>query len=456
MKAEEYILAVNQSGIWILGGSPAAVSWGQSTMLQIMCYNFQNRVALPTLTVHDWPDVEYRSLMVDVARALVPSDDLYRAVDYCRQYKINVLHLHLGDDHAWTFPSDTWPQLGNNNTGFMSPCPYVYTKAELQAVVAYADARGVQIVPELEGPGHSGAMRRSVPSFSGGSTVNVVSDQFYKDYKQLMSEIASVFNNTKFFHIGCDETSASGFVSIPGYAAFIAAHNISGPSDVFAYYVKTLAGFAEELGRTPILWTGGDVSRLDPKEAIIMVWEGGSQAYIDQGFRVINSPGMGGPWPGTTDVTMRSNMMHEYYRNLTDFGAGDIAHTNASTDGLILGSTALLWETGFARGAKCYYGVEANPCYTFLDIVAAKASGQLWWGRTPPAQRPSNETFWHNFQASWGNLGRLQGLRGDGEHCEGPNPLHSCVAAADLADEDGELPEWYSRSRTSSRAAPSL
>ena len=133
----------------------------------MLCYNYQNRAALPFVTVHDYPDVEYRSMLVDVARALVTSDDLYEAIDFCRHYKINVLHLHLGDDHAWTFPSDAWPKLGTQNTGFMGACPYVYSKAELQALVAYADVRGVQLLPELEGPGHSGAMRRSVPSFSG-------------------------------------------------------------------------------------------------------------------------------------------------------------------------------------------------------------------------------------------------------------------------------------------------
>ena len=99
----------------------------------------------------------------------------------------------------------------------MSTCPEVYSKESLQQLVhtRMRVDRGVQVVGELEGPGHSGARRRSVPSFHGtgntgfrgGGVVNAASDQFYSDYLTIMKEMAAVFNNTKYFHIGCDEAS---------------------------------------------------------------------------------------------------------------------------------------------------------------------------------------------------------------------------------------------------------
>ena len=257
-----------------------------------------------------------------------------------------------------------------------------------------------------------------------------------------MGEMAAIFNNTKYFHIGCDETSAASFAGIPGYAEFVKAHNISSPQDAFAYYVQQLVSFAHELGRTPILWTGGDTSRLRRTDAVIQVWEQGSQAYIDQGFRVLNSPGMGTSahdgWVGN----------YEYLRNLTDFGGTDHANTNATTEGLIIGAVSLLWETGFARGKRCYYG---SPCTPFLDIMVGKAAGQLWYGRTLPQKRPDNETAWFNVQSSWGSLGRLSGQRAQGGHCDGPDALQSCLSPTDLAVQNGgSLPTWFSSSRVQS------
>jgi N-acetyl-beta-hexosaminidase len=105
LQEEEHQLIVNSTGVFLVGGSPVAVSWAIATMGQIVCYNYMNRVALPALMVHDWPDVSFRGLLVDVARALVVSADLFAAVDYCALLKLNVLHLHLGDDHACASPS---------------------------------------------------------------------------------------------------------------------------------------------------------------------------------------------------------------------------------------------------------------------------------------------------------------------------------------------------------------
>lgn len=100
---------------------------------------------------------------------VVPAADLYRAVVFAHFYKIPFVHVHLTDDHAWTWPSENFPLLGTKNIGFRGPVPLVYSADGLRQVVEFADARGVALVPELEGPGHSSAMRRSDPSFQGRS-----------------------------------------------------------------------------------------------------------------------------------------------------------------------------------------------------------------------------------------------------------------------------------------------
>ena len=129
-------------------------------------------------------------------------------------------------------------------------------------VVAFADAGGVTVVPEIEGPGHSAAMRRSVPFFNGeggetpqgGGVLNVANASFYSAFEGILEEAAQIFESSPYMHIGCDETSTPA--SLPGYAAFTKKNNISDPSDLFAYYVKRLADKVSSLDKQAVVWSG--------------------------------------------------------------------------------------------------------------------------------------------------------------------------------------------------------
>ena len=108
--------------------------------------------AFPSYNLSDFPDAPYRGIMVDTARTLVSPHQLLDAAQTARFYKIRYLHLHMTDDHAWTFPSTAFPKLGTDNIGFRGRQPKVYTPAQLKQVVAYADTRGVTIIPGTHTP----------------------------------------------------------------------------------------------------------------------------------------------------------------------------------------------------------------------------------------------------------------------------------------------------------------
>lgn len=78
-------------------------------------------------------------MLVDTARTAVSVQDLYQAVNLARFYKVPYVHLHMTDDHAWTFPSTTFPALGSLNIGFRGPEPQVYNASDLRALVAYVN-----------------------------------------------------------------------------------------------------------------------------------------------------------------------------------------------------------------------------------------------------------------------------------------------------------------------------
>lgn len=134
---EWYSLVVDGHGVAITCASYTGCAWGATTLLQTLCVEGVDiqELAVPAMEVHDHPDVPYRAALLDTARSLVSIQDLYQAVNMVRFYKIPFLHLHLTDDHGWTFPSAAFPQLSANNVGFRGRAPVVFNATELKGVV---------------------------------------------------------------------------------------------------------------------------------------------------------------------------------------------------------------------------------------------------------------------------------------------------------------------------------
>ena len=224
---ESYSLSVSGKGAEVRCRSYTGCAWAVTTLLQLLCVSgvATQTIALPAVNISDAPDAPYRGVLLDTARSLVTVQDLFDAVALARLYKIRFLHLHLTDDHSWTFPSDSFPALGSANVGFRGRRPVVYTKQQLQRLVAYADQRGVTVVPELEGPGHSSAQRRAMPRLfgpptnaQGGGVLTVTNESVYAAMTTIIREMASVFASSPYIHVGCDETGTP--TSLPGYSKF--------------------------------------------------------------------------------------------------------------------------------------------------------------------------------------------------------------------------------------------
>jgi hypothetical protein len=260
--AEKYSITIDGRGAAVSCYAYTGCAWGVTSLLQTLCVSGVpvQTAAFPTYNLTDSPDIPYRGMLVDTARSLVTPHDLMEAAQTARYYKIRYLHLHLTDDHSWTFPSTTFPHLGDKNIGFRGRAPKVYSTQQLQQLVSYADARGVTVIPELEGPGHSSAMRRSDPAFNGeggetgqgGGVINAANQTVYDGMQTIVQEMADIFSSSPYIHVGCDETSTPP--SLPGYKQFATEHNISGGEDLFAYYVKTMVEAVKKTGKKPMIW----------------------------------------------------------------------------------------------------------------------------------------------------------------------------------------------------------
>lgn len=282
----------------------AAAAQGTVALLQAL-RRTADGVSLPKVTIHDGPKLAYCGAMLDVARKPYSIEQLRQCVDVCRFYKIRHLHLHLTDENAWTFPSTAFPQLGSQNFAWAGgEAPRPYPIEELKALVAYAETRGVTLVPEIEFPGHSGQLRGTLPEIFGYrdaegnavslGVVNMVSERADAAIETLIAEACDIFAPSPFIHLGGDESSLGGIEQMPEVTEFVARHNLPDPYSIFNSFLHRMHDMVASRGKRLILWEGApNGPRPLPKDVIFMPWVGGSpwaSELVRDGYDVINAP----------------------------------------------------------------------------------------------------------------------------------------------------------------------
>ncbi|MDB5310183.1 MAG: hypothetical protein JWO38_4385 [Gemmataceae bacterium] len=279
-----------------------ATAEGTSTILQLLGKTGQG-FRLPRVTIKDWPHADYCGVMLDVARQDHPIDAIKKVVQLCRLYKARYLQLHLTDDQGWTFPSTKYPKLGTRNYGAHGGvAPRVYKLDELKALVAYADARGVTLVPEFEMPGHSGAAARAMPELFdainpqskqpvGMGCMNMSNEELYPALDTLIGEMCDVFRSSPYFHIGSDEVTTGRLSLHPGYKAFLAKHGLKDDHQLADHFVASVCAMVKKHGKKAIKWEG--LSNTATRDVIIMGWELNSTVASDvqaRGYTTITVP----------------------------------------------------------------------------------------------------------------------------------------------------------------------
>jgi hexosaminidase len=286
----------------VAGFDYRATAEGTATILQLLGKSGRD-LRLPKLTIHDWPHADYCGVMLDVARQDHPIDAIKKVVQLCRLYKARYLQLHLTDDQGWTFPSTRYPQLGSKNYGAHGGvAPRVYDLAELKALVAFADARGVTLVPEMEVPGHSGAASRSLPEVFDAinpqsrqpvqlGCMNMSNEEIYPALDTIIGEMCDVFGSSPYFHIGSDEVTYGRLSLHPGYKAFLEMHRLKDENELAAHFVAEVCAIVARHGKKAIKWEG--LANTATEDVIIMAWELNSTVateMLSRGYSTITCP----------------------------------------------------------------------------------------------------------------------------------------------------------------------
>ncbi len=285
---EAYEMHVGEK-VLIKGGSYSAVSMGLISLLQLM----NKSLEVPKVVLRDSPELEYRSLMIDVARGWHEMSVLKEIITLCKWYKVNYLHLHLTDDQSFTFPSTAYPQLATEGRSF--------TLLELKELNQYAIERGVTLVPEIDVPGHSTQFVRKMPALFGigdpgknSYTISMGKEEVYEALETIIGEIAEAFPYSPYIHIGGDEAFFTGMEDDPETIAYLKKHDLPNLDELFRHFLVRLNEMVKSKGKQTIAWAGfGEEGEVEiPKDIIVMLWEGQyfePKKLLDQGYSIINA-----------------------------------------------------------------------------------------------------------------------------------------------------------------------
>ncbi|MCF0189541.1 MAG: beta-N-acetylhexosaminidase [Bacteroidaceae bacterium] len=315
-----YTLTVKESGVIIDGNSPAGNFYGCQTLRKALPVQKQGAVEIPAVQVKDEPVFAYRGAHLDCSRHFFPAEFVKKYIDILALHNINNFHWHLTDDQGWRIEIKSLPELAEKGSmrkktmikkqwGTYDNIPHTgyYTQEEAKEIVAYAAKRHINVIPEIDMPGHMVAALHVYPELgcTGGPydiwpAWGVATDvlcagnpKTLELIKQVLGEIVEVFPS-HYIHIGGDECPRDRWKECPKCQAFAKQMGFNGPlreARLQNYIMSEAEKFLNGKGREIIGWDEILEGEVSPT-ATIMSWrgsDGGIQA-ARAGHKVIMTP----------------------------------------------------------------------------------------------------------------------------------------------------------------------
>ena len=378
---EAYQLHVKNDSVLLNARTAAGAFRGIQTLRQLIPEQSNDTLAeqpmwlIPSGKIDDAPNFGYRGAMLDVARHFFTVEEVKKYIDLLAYYKYNAFHMHLTDDQGWRIEIKSWPKLteigaqsevGGGPGGF-------YTQEEFKELVAYAAERHIQVIPEIDMPGHTNAANLSYPIFHakgkaetprvrtdmkvGYSSFDAYKDTVYVFVDDVIREIAAI-SPSPYFHIGGDESHAT-------------------PKKDYIHFVEKVEKIVQKHGKKAIGWNEiaqANISQTtvgqfwnEPESALKMVEKGNQiilspakKIYLDMKYDTLSKHGL--HWAAYIPVDDAYNWDPETY-----------------VEGLpkeqILGIEAPLWSETISNSAELEY------------LAFPRAIGYAELGWTPADQR---------------------------------------------------------------------
>jgi hexosaminidase len=316
---EGYRLSVEPERVMLAARTAAGLSWGAQTLRQLLPESIEGRTRrkgpwhVPVVTIHDRPRFAWRGMMLDVGRHFFDVAEIERLVDLLALYKLNRLHLHLTDDQGWRLAIRSRPRLTRigGRTAVGGAHGGHFTQRDYRRIVAYAAERFVEVVPEIDMPGHVNAALAAYGELScdglardpytgievGFSSLCIRKAETYAFVDDVLGEVAALTPG-RYLHVGGDEPLSTDPAD---YRYFIERVQRS-----VRAHGKRMLGW-EEISRAQIRrstlvqhWHDPQLARRASAQGAKLVLSPATRTYLDMKYS--RSSPLGLTWAGTTSV----------------------------------------------------------------------------------------------------------------------------------------------------------
>ena len=328
---EGYSLDITPKHIDIKAQTPAGLFYGVQSLIQLFPKQVEGKKyqrmvwKIPASSVIDYPRYAWRGIMLDVSRHFFPKEYIKSFIDQLARYKFNTFHWHLTDDQGWRIEIKSYPKLtsvgawrvprvGNwwerelPQEGEKPTYGGFYTQEDIKEIVAYAQSKYIQILPEIDVPGHSLAILTAYPELScaGGNKFQVNAGwKFYRDVEnslcpsnekvyefldKVFGEVAELFPHP-YIHIGGDECYKGYWEKSVECQALMKREGLKNTVELQSYFVKRVEKILSSKGKKLIGWDEILEGGLAP-EATVMSWRGdkGGIEAAKQNHAVVMTP----------------------------------------------------------------------------------------------------------------------------------------------------------------------
>lgn len=295
LEAEEYRLIVSKEGVVIRGGDYGGLFNGVMTLLQLLPANIYNggltgSTEVVCCEIIDSPRYEHRGFMLDVCRTWMDKEAVMDFIDLLAYHKINSLRLHLTDDEAWRLEikshpelaevggfrggdSPIWPRYGKWNEKWGG----YYTQEDMREIIAYAAVRNIEVIPEIDLPGHSLCMATMHPEilcdytrtnsasygYDTRSAFCASREENYELLADILGEVCELFP-AEHIHIGGDEVDMSQWKRCPRCQALMRDNNMTNTTELQQYFMSRLTDILSQHDKKSAVWNeaidGGKLS----------------------------------------------------------------------------------------------------------------------------------------------------------------------------------------------------
>lgn len=301
-----YSLIINQNKITISASTTEHIFYGINSLLQLV--KLSNKGKIDCWEINDAPTMQWRGLMLDEARHFFGKETIKQLLDWMAFYKLNRFHWHLTDRQGWRVEIKKYPKLTliggiGNHTDSLATASF-YTQKDISEIVQYAKERYIEIIPEIDMPGHATAANRAYPKYSAdgpdnppGFTFNPGMEETYSYLTQILKEISVLFPS-KMIHMGGDEVhfGNKNWLKNNAVKQLMQKENLKDVKEVESYFNRRMADSILNIGAKVLGWdeiAGANISNKED-EAIIFWWRADQKEALRQslqnGYKVVLCP----------------------------------------------------------------------------------------------------------------------------------------------------------------------